>query len=349
MSHLPPVFSQLENFRNAFNQGLSKLAKYPDLGTFILACANAGMDKKLFEQMHHDLFERYQCLLLEYRELLMHGQDIKAVEEDLFVFFKLHVLGFENIQLAEIRQESIWSVQFNHLRSFRPRRISQASAWAISQPYNENQFNFNKPFLKKECFWKGELLGRQVDLFYNKYPFADLHGLLVIDKEKCLPQFLTKTYHQYMFSLLNQLADQFKGVGFGYNSLGAYASVNHLHFQMFVEPQGLPVCHECWQHNGGDKAYPLACYVFSDADSGWAFIDQLQQNKQAYNLLYANRRVYVVPRQAQGEVEVPSWSSGFTWYEVMGGMLCFNRDDALKLSALDIETHLSALAVNINE
>ncbi len=345
MCQLPQVFSSISRFRRAFNQGLVDLVQYPDLGTFILACANASTDEHLFMNMRDDLFMRYQTLLTDYQQCLLNGQNIKAVEEDLLVFFKLHMLGFDNIKITESRKESVWSVQFNQLRSFRPRRISQFSSTGIHQAYNEKQFNFNKPFLQKECFWQGECLGREVDLFYNKYPFADLHGLLIIDKEKCLPQFLTETYHQYVFSLLNELSDNFKGIGFGYNSLGAYASVNHLHFQMFVMPETLAVCLQHWQHNGGKQAYPLPCYAFADADQAWLFIDQLQQQNQAYNLLYADKKIFVVPRQLQGSVDVPVWNSGFTWFEIMGAMLCFNREAFQQLSAKDIELHLSALAV----
>jgi len=345
MKSLPDVFSSIDDFRSAFNAGLMALAQHPSLGTFILACANASMDENLFVQMHDDLHKRYDALLNEYQQLLLSGQDIKAVEEDLLVFFKLHTIGFDKIQQVENRDESVWRVQFNHLRSLRPRRISQDLVKEISQDYTEQQFNFNKPFLQKECFWQGELLGRQVDLFYNKYPFADLHGLLIVDKTKCLPQRLTKTHHQYIFSLLQTLSNNFRGLGFGYNSLGAYASVNHLHFQMFVDEKKLPVCDQLWQHNGGTQPYPLACYVFNHAAESWRFIEQLHQQNQPYNLLYANDVVYIVPRQAQGNTETPVWSSGLTWYEVMGEMLCFNRHDYESLNALKIEKYLAELAL----
>ena len=343
--NMPAVFLSEKEFRQQFNQGLKKLAQQESLGAFILACANATGDSKLFADMRDDLYQRYGALLAHYREQLLSGRDVPAVDEDLLVFLKLHAMGFDAMQLAEIRKESVWRVQFNHLRSFRPRRISQQAGHAIASPYDERQFNFNKPFLQKECFWKGELAGRQVDLFYNKYPFADLHGLLVVDKADCLPQYLQSSMHAYIFNLMKELSENIPGVGFGYNAYGAYASVNHLHFQMFVDTEGLPVCDSQWQHNGGEKAYPLACYAFDTADDAWDLIQQLHDKIQPYNLLYWGGRVYVLPRKPQGSVEPPDWSSGFTWYEVAGAMICFNRDDYMALSAGDIDAYLSELIV----
>ena len=345
---LPDIFSSRTIFRQAFNQGLIKLARQDSLGAFILACVNATTDKALFSRMRDDLYLRYRTLLDQYRQQLLSGRDVLAVDEDLLVFLKLHAMGFDDMQLVDSRQEGLWRLQFNHLRSFRPRRISQASARAIVSPYDDRQFNFNKPFLQKECFWQGELEGRRVDLFYNKYPFADLHGLLVVDKADCLPQYLQASMHQYVFSLMIKLAENVSGLGLGYNSVGAYASVNHLHFQLFVDPQGLPVCDAVWSHNGGTKDYPLNCLAFDTAASSWQFIETLHQLQQPYNLLYCDGRVYVMPRQPQGSLAVPGWSSGFTWYEVAGGMICFNRDDYEALSATDIEAYLAELSVSID-
>lgn len=92
------------------------------------------------------------------------------------MFLKIFAAGFDALQLTEFRQEGVWQVQFNHLRAFRPRRITQQVPEGIAASYNPDGFNFNRPFMQQECFWRGELAGRQVDLYYNKYPFAPLHG-----------------------------------------------------------------------------------------------------------------------------------------------------------------------------
>ena len=41
------------------------------------------------------------------------------------------------------------------------------------------------------------------------------------------------------------------GFAVGYNSIGACASVNQLHFQSFIRPEPLPIEQLRWRHNGG--------------------------------------------------------------------------------------------------
>lgn len=336
-----PPFTTINQFQLEFKKGLEKLALLDDLGPFILACANATSDSILFSNLHAILQESYERLYKRYQDQLLRGATVDAVDEDLLVFLKLHTIGFDAIRQSEIRNENDWIVQFNHLRSFRPRRITNTAFQGVQADYQKNAFNFNKPFLVRECFWAGELLGRQVDLFYNKYPFAQLHGLLVLDKSECFSQYLNEENHQYIFNLGQALDDTFNGIGFGYNSYGAYASVNHLHFQMFVDPSGLPVTKQQWQHNGGEKKYPLNVSVFETAEESWEFINDCHQNNQPYNLLYQSDKVYVFPRRPQGVVDVPEWSSGFTWYELSGAMISFNYDDYQSLTSGQIEKYLS--------
>ena len=325
---------------------MHRLAEEGSYGTFILACANATGDESLLSDIRPLLEKQYQDLYEACRKAFLKGRNVDVVDEDLLVFLKLHAMGFEEIRLGESRKEGLWKVQFNHLRSFRPKRISQfVHTGLMSEAFNEDAFNFNKPFMARECFWQGELLGRQVDLFYNKYPFADLHGLLVPDRLANHAQLLDIGYHQYIFELCHALGNKFKGIGFGYNSYGAYASVNHLHFQMFVEADGLPVTHACWRHNGGDKEYPANVHVFDSVPAAWKFISDLHAAAQPYNLLYMPGKVFVFPRKTQGTVQVPPWSSGFTWYELSGGFVVFNRDEFKALGTHEIENHLHMLKI----
>jgi len=339
-------FTSIELFRREFNAGLHRLAEEGGFGTFILACANATGDVDLLNDIRPLLEKQYQDLYEVCRTAFLKGRSVDVVDEDLLVFLKLHAMGFEEIRLGESRTEGIWKIQFNHLRSFRPRRIAQfVHTGLMSEPFNEDAFHFNKRFMARECFWRGELLGRHVDLFYNKYPFADLHGLLVLDRLANHAQLLDMTDHQYVFELCHKLENKFKGVGFGYNSYGAYASVNHLHFQMFVDAVGLPVSNACWRHNGGNKEYPANVHVFDSVSDSWKFISNLHAAAQTYNALYLPGKVYVFPRKTQGTVDVPSWSSGFTWYEMAGGFVMFNRDEYKNLKAESIENYLRLLRV----
>ena len=334
-------FTSLEYFTQQFNQGLHKLLEYEKLGTFILVLANATQHKTLFAQLQPKLLQQFNNLNARYQKELLQGNQLNEVEEDLLVFLKIAAIGFKNIQLTQNREAGDWQCQFNHLRSFRPRRLSSLhNQKEMFIPFDENSFHFNKPFMAKECFWQGNLNGKQIDLFYNKYPFADCHGLFVPQRETKLPQLLTENLHLYMWQVTEQLTLTLPGVGFGYNSYGAYASVNHLHFQMFIEPKGLPLTASHWQHNGGEKTYPVSVIKKTNVNDAWQCLVELHNLKQPYNVLYAENEIYIIPRNAQGSVDVPEWSSGFTWYEMCGAMLIFNRDDYLAVGEKEISSLL---------
>ena len=203
------------------------------------------------------------------RGLLQSGDEEETIlilddaEDDLQVFRRLLAVGFGESLVKVCRRAGPWELQFNPLRSFRPPRMTQKVIPHISAPYDAVGFNFNKPFLRKEILWQGWLCGRDAALFYNKFPFVDLHGLLVPEPRAGLSQLLRQQDNEYLWQLTETLARTLPGVGFGYNSLGACASVNHLHFQMFQRARALPVASPDWRHNGGDREYPLSCWSFS--------------------------------------------------------------------------------------
>ena len=113
---------------------------------------------------------------------------------------------------------------------------------------------------------------------------------------------------------------------------------------MFIDDEGLPVTDPVWIHNGGERNYPAECHAFDSAESSWLFINELHKINQTYNLLYVPGRVYVYPRMPQGMVEVPKWSSGFTWYELSGAMISFNHDVYNELTTQMIESELRKLS-----
>lgn len=341
-------FDSIDIFRQQFHDGLDQLLELNQLSTFILVFANATQDQLLFDELKLKLEQQYHEFIDNYRADLAHGNQIDVVDEDFLVFLKMYMLGFDQICMTQQQKKSIWQYQFNHIRSFKPGRVSSFhNDNEITAPYDRYTFNFNKQFMQRECFWRGDLNGRSMDLFYNKYPFARMHGLCVPQKENCLPQLLTDEMHKYIWELTEQLSDIMPGIGFGYNSYGAYASVNHLHFQMFIDEQPLAIEDACWQHNAGDKCYPLNVHHTEQLHDAWQFIQALHQHKQPYNLLYRPGEVYIIPRKVQGSVEVPIWSSGFTWYEMAGSMLVFNQEDYQELTSETIHNEMSRLAVDL--
>ena len=66
------------------------------------------------------------------------------------------------------------------------------------------------------------------------------------DRQRCLPQYLVWEVHEYTWRLVQHLGKSLPGVRVGYNALGAFASVNHLHLQLFVRQQPLPIEHRRW-------------------------------------------------------------------------------------------------------
>lgn len=319
------IFQSSEQFKRAFAQGLAQMLEHDGLGVFILVLANAGLDPELQQVLRPALVARYKHHAEAYREALMQGQALPDADDDVLVFLKMMAIGFDALCPGEQRQAGPWEVQFNPLRSFRPPRMAHTRVNAIHAPFDDNAFHFNKPFLRKECFWDGELEGREVELLYNKFPFVDYHGLLVPQRERNAPQFLTQDDHRYVWRICEVIGSKLSGVGFGYNAYGAYASVNHLHFQMYRREIPLPVESPKWQHNGGTQPYPTHCQRFDDMESAWSFIDDLHQSEVSYNLLYLPGRVYCLPRRKQGGYQHAEWTAGFAWYELCGGMVTFNR------------------------
>ena len=338
------IFSSAGRFREAFEAGLERLLATGELGPFILVAANATFDTAIYARARAPLVRLFDTLHSRHRAAIAEGRPLTGAEDDIAVFLRMACIGFEALSPTERRACGPWELQFNHLRSFRPKRNAAAAPAGIRRPFEENAFHFNKPFLQQEAFWHGELAGRTATLFYNKFPFADLHGLLVPEPERRLPQWLTEEYHYYIWQLGERLAGGLEGVGLSYNAYGAYASVNHLHFHMFVRPRPLPIADPRWAHNGGDEPYPAPCLALDEAESAWATIEQLHDQGVAYNLIYLPGRLYCLPRKRQGTYAQAAWSGGFAWHEMAGGIITANRDDYEALTASDVSGELARLA-----
>ena len=341
------LFASKEQFRHIFEQGLVKLLDYDGLGIFILVLANASFDQHVHDYTHKALVEKYKQLAKKYCFLLQDGQLLTEPEDDILVFLKLMAMGIDKVSQTEFRQTKQWELQFNHIRSLRPARISKNVIKGIHLDFDPDSFHFNKPFLQKESYWDGMMNGKHLDIFYNKFPFARFHSLLVPEKEASLPQYLTHEYHEYIWQIIQHLGDNLPGIGMAYNSYGAFSSINHLHFHLFIKDHPLPVTQAVWQHNGGNKAYPLQCEVFQSIELAWLFIEDLHQQQISYNLIYLPGVVYCLPRKHQGTYADASWSSGFAWYEVSGGFTTFNHTQFMELDCQALEQELSLLKLQV--
>lgn len=171
---------------------------------------------------------------------------------------------------------------------------------SINEPFNPDKFNFNKIKAEEKIFNlipKNHNIEDQSNNFVivNVSPLEYGHVLLIPNPEKCNAQILTIDSLRLAveFSLLN--SNPFFRVAF--NSLGAYASVNHLHFhgyylkrQMFLETAPVEEiaypCHRILNYPG--KAFvfqiknqeELACMV----EKIFGLVKILQMKNVPHNL-----------------------------------------------------------------
>jgi hypothetical protein len=337
-----PLFASPAAFRDAFEQGLQVMLEEDQLGAFVLVLANASYEAAMFERMRPRLREVYE----RWRRRFDVGEEpaVNAPADDAAVFQRLCDIGFDALETTRWRDVGPWQVQFNPLRALRPPRMSKAVVTGLRKPFDADGFHFNKPFLRRECLWEGELCEQPLRLLYNKFPFADLHGLLVPQPAAARPQYLDAAIHALVWDIVGLLGERLPGIGFGYNAYGAYASVNHLHLQSFVRATGgYPIASSRWRHNGGGIAYPLTVRRFDDADAAWAFIESLHRAEQAYNLLYLPGLLFVTLRRMQGGYTHSDWTGGFAWSEIAGAITVFNESDFERLDEATIEAEFARM------
>ena len=338
---LPDIFSSTETLRTAFEKGLDRQLDEEGLGSFILVLANALFEEALFRKLETRLQQRFTEIRHNYAEQLRHGRALTEAPDDVLVFLKLVAMRFRHLQTTDYRLNGDWELQFNQVRSLRPKRMSGEVVTHLSVPFSPSGFHFNKPFLDKEILWSGDMYGMAVKLLYNKFPFVPIHGLLVPEPARNHVQMLNVRMHRMFWELTDDAGQHIPGIGFAYNGFGAGASINHLHLQMFVRQTRLPVMHPRWRHNGGNEIYPADCIVFDDQEEAWRYVANLHHANITYNLVYLPGKIVCLPRRYQGSFKLPDWCENFAWYEMSGGMTTYDMDDYNSLDEAEI---ISALA-----
>ncbi|XP_071359186.1 GDP-D-glucose phosphorylase 1 [Trachinotus anak] len=124
---------------------------------------------------------------------------------------------------------------------------------SIQQEFNAKQFNFNKINPEEIIFEMIKETEREADLHHsgqmhqpcrmvvlvNVSPLEFGHCLFVPEPSCCLPQVLTKSAIQV--GIESVLLSSDPGFRVGFNSLGAFASVNHLHLHGYYLDQELKI------------------------------------------------------------------------------------------------------------
>ncbi len=334
------VAADTDAFLHLFTNTLRNMLSPDEAGAFILVLANSMQDDELRNGLKHELNANFKAVQSGVR---LRSLDITA--DDLAVFEAIAATGIDSLPCWQLQNTVGWELVYNPMRALRPVRVSNEIIDSIRQPFDENRFNFNKPFLRPEILWQGRWHDTQLRVLYNKFPFAPYHLIIVPDPDMQLPQYLTADYHSMMWRLVEQQQKMLPGFGAGYNSLGACASVNQLHFQSFVRAELLPIEQHKWKHNGGNDQYPMNCYAFDSVADSWKQIDGHHKNNQPYNLLYRPGRCYVIPRKLQGSEGVAPRVRGAGWIEECG---VFNVSDHAELELVgadEISDCLRSLSV----
>lgn len=324
------VADNLEGFRTLFADKLEKMLESESVGAFILVLANSMQDQALRSRLTERLKRSFEKL---------RAVDPAAPLDDASVFNALKSSGLGKYHTWKRRQMNDWRLNYNPLRALRPPRSSTQAFNGLLQPFNESGFHFNKPFLEPEILWEDE---QNLRVLYNKFPFARFHLLVAPEPEANLPQFLTGEHHAAMWRLLEQQSRKLPGLRFAYNSIGAGASVNHLHFQGFIE-EPLAVESRHWAHRGGKTLYPASCEFSDNLRGAWKIISNHQKANQPFNTLYSPEGCYVFARKSLGSSPMPDWGKGAAWAEVCG-LFTFSDEEAFnQVTCRQIEKFLQSL------
>lgn len=334
------VAQSTDEFSHLFVEHLREMLSPHQAGAFILVLANSLQNDSLENALKPDVVAMFDSI----RSTIRDGE-VSITDDDLAVFNTLQQTGIDALDSWQTAVTGCWEVVYNPVRALRPTRASAEVLNDIYRPFDEGSFNFNKPFLREEILWEGVWRQRQLRVLYNKFPFAPYHLIIVPDAESRLPQYLGGEYHQLIWQLVEAQRTVLPGFAVGYNSLGACASVNQLHFQSFVRPEPLPIEQLRWRHNGGSDSYPMVCTVFDSVQESQALIDEYHANRQPYNLLYRPGCCYVIPRIAQGSETITPRVRGAGWIEECGVFNVSDKAELHTLTATELDDCLRSLSV----
>ncbi|XP_055599205.1 GDP-D-glucose phosphorylase 1 [Uranotaenia lowii] len=181
--------------------------------------------------------------------------------------------------------------------------------------FDPSRFNFTK-VASGEILLELMVGESVVSLLINNSPLTENHVLIVPDRVSCLPQILTESSLNSVIRILVALGDP--NYSIGYNSSGALASVNHLHFHLvylrhpiYIEQVNLiPLANGIFRLDDSCPARGY-CLVLESGSSRevprfvnrlFRIIQTLLEHNVAHNLYLTRRtpdsalRVFIYPR-----------------------------------------------------
>jgi len=327
--------SDFNTFRSHFENRLGDMLSADELGAFILVLANSLQDEGLYQGLHARLAQSFLSLKRRYQ-----ANALQAAEDDRVVFEALVQTGIDRYRPWQQRQLDVWQVAFNPLRGLRPQRASKDAFGSLYREFDEQRFHFDKPFLKPETLCEETFNGQQIRVLYHKFPFVPFHLLMLLNPGAHLPQYMTVDAFQRIWAMSCALTRQIKGFGLAYNSIGASASVNHLHVHGFVQSAHFSIEAPIWKHNGGELSYPVGVATADSVGEVWRQVEKLQDLNQPYNLLLRGSKCYIVPRVPQGAEGLPGWLPDAGWFELSGGFNVVERVSFETRSSQELELAL---------
>jgi hypothetical protein len=194
--------------------------------------------------------------------------------------------------------------------------------------------------------------GRHLAINVNYAPILPHHFLLVPEPDANAPQVLTEQALRDADVLLNLSTDP--TLVLGYNSLGAWASINHLHFQGVYYPTGRmnimraprELVTECPRIER-IRAFPFPALVTSGSADLAVVTARLAHFLHAqnvpYTLLLTRTEHYLIPK-ARGRGDLVPTGAGF--FETGGEIFVGTRALYDTLTESDIHAELAAGAVD---
>ncbi|CAH9066964.1 unnamed protein product [Cuscuta europaea] len=249
------------------------------------------------------------------------------------------------------------------------KRPTQFRVDQVLQPFDDNKFNFTKIGQeevlfrfepnndRKSCYLHSAVAdvhsGSPTLVAINVSPIEYGHVLLIPRILDFLPQRIDLESFFLAMHLAKEAGDPFFRVG--YNSLGAFATINHLHFQAYYLQVPFPVEKAPTRNimkrgKGGSEVvvsqllnYPVQALVFEGGSTMRDLSDAvakscifLQNNNIPFNVLISGcgKKVFVFPqcyaeKQARGEVdkEILETMVNPAIWEISGHMVLKRRED----------------------
>lgn len=235
----------------------------------------------------------------------------------------------------------------------------------VLQPFDENKFNFTKVGQEEVLFQFEASEDGEIQFFpsapidvenspsvvaINVSPIEYGHVLLIPRILDCLPQRIDRESLLLAVHMAIEAGNPYFRLG--YNSLGAFATINHLHFQAYYLAIPFPIekapTKKVTTLNGGVKIsellnYPVRGLVFEGGDTVEILSNTvsdacicLQDNNIPYNVLISDcgKRIFLLPqcyaeKQALGEVsaELLDTQVNPAVWEISGHMVLKRKKD----------------------